>query len=195
MTQWRLFWNVGQKPKNSTQRKSLLSILLRRTSPPYCKDNKEPHQTFFDLQLWSWGFCTVVQLYEKCQSKIPNVQDRWIGHDQCYWRWYQDTNDTLVIDSSNICTHLTQILQSSVSSMHYLGKKFGQTMYVQHFSLYFFSLKEQYLSWFEVQFCYHNFLGQKCVCCVSKLVSIIQYFKPNWDILAVKFLTMVCWFV
>lgn len=133
MTQWRLFWNVGQKPKNSTQRKSLLSILLRRTSPPYCKDNKEPHQTFFDLQLWSWGFCTVVQLYEKCQSKIPNIQDRWIGHDQCYWRWYQDTNDTLVIDSSNICTHLTQILQSSVSSMHYLGKKFGQTMYVATF--------------------------------------------------------------
>ena len=107
MTQWRLFWNVGQKPKNSTQRKSLLSILLRRTSPSYCKDNKEPHQTFFDLQLWSWGFCTVVQLYEKCLSKIPNVKQRWIGHDQCYWRWYQDTNDTLVIGSSNICTHLT----------------------------------------------------------------------------------------
>ena len=65
-------------------------------------------------------------------------------------------------------------------------KKLEQTN-VQHFSLYLFSLKEHIFSW-SIALLPQLFRTKMCVCCVSKLVSIIQYFKPNWDILAVKFL-------
>ena len=49
----------------------------------------------------------------------------------------EDDTKTPMTHLSLAAAHLhsphTHILQSSVSSMHYLGKKFGQTMYVATF--------------------------------------------------------------